>query len=272
MDKNILEVSNVSKEIGGKKILKNITFTCEDYTTLAIRGSNGSGKSTLLKILAGIYEPTSGVVNRGNRKVGYVTEHFPESLRFKLKEYLILTASFQNIPKQQIEEDLIKYIEMFNLQAHVNTPLKKCSKGTKQKVGIIQALMMKPDILLLDEPLTGLDSATQSELFYLLEKLKKQVTIIFTTHEEKMIESLADAIFSVESGEVLHNPQFRTLQKLIKVNFKDQSILRKLNPDQITYEGNTAFITVDTTKSDELLLALLNNNCSILEVKERREV
>ncbi|MDI7742471.1 ABC transporter ATP-binding protein [Lysinibacillus fusiformis] len=269
MEKQRFEVLNVSKEIGGEKILANINLTIEKNTAIAISGHNGSGKSTLLKILAGIYEPTTGEVRRGDWKVAYVTEHFPENLRFKLKEYLYLTASFQGSSKQHIKTELQKYIEIFNLQSFADTPLKKCSKGTKQKVGLIQALMMKPDILLLDEPLTGLDSSTQQELFRLLEELKKQITIIFTTHEDKMIARLADCILKIESGHLLQNSKPRKLQKLIKVNFIDQASFENLNLDDITYEGNSAFITVEAAKSDDLLLQLLTNNCSIVEVKER---
>ncbi|MEK4699447.1 ABC transporter ATP-binding protein [Solibacillus sp. FSL R7-0668] len=270
MEKDIFEAIDVSKEIEGKMILNKISFQCEDYTTMAICGQNGSGKSTLLKVLAGIYEPTSGKVRRGKRKVGYVPEHFPENLRFKLKEYLLLTASFHGFSKQHIETDLLEYIRIFGLQRYVDTPLKQCSKGTKQKAGLIQALIMKPDILLLDEPLTGLDSPTQNQLIDLLEKLKKQVTIIFTTHEDKMIEKLADNIFYVESGEVLSCLKPRNVQKSIKVKFNNKDIFKELNFYDITYERNTAFITVDAAKSDELLLDLLNKKCSILEVNEKR--
>lgn len=270
MEKSVFEVRNVTKEIAGKKILNNINFTCKDFTSVAIKGSNGSGKSTLLKVLAGIYEPSSGEVKRGNRKVGYVTEHFPENLRFKVKEYLMLTGSFQGTSKQHIEEELLDYIEMFNLQPYVDIPLKKCSKGTKQKVGLIQALMSKPDLLLLDEPLTGLDSSTQNELLLLLGNLKKQATVIFTTHEEKMIENLADSVFHIDSGEMVRSPNQGVVQKLVKVKFSDPAFFEKLNLDEITYEGNTASILVDASGSDELLLALLNNQCSIMEVRERR--
>lgn len=268
MEKVNFEAVNVSKKIDGKMILNQISFKCEDYTTIAICGQNGSGKSTLLKILAGIYEPTSGKVRRGKRKVGYVPEHFPENLRFKLKEYLILTASFHGFSKQQIETNLLEYINIFGLQPYVDTPLKQCSKGTKQKVGLIQALMMKPDILLLDEPLSGLDSQAQKELIDLLQKLKKEVTIIFTTHEDEMIDKLADKILYVESGQVSVKPQ--KVRKLIKVKLNNKEILKELNFYDITYEGNTAWITVDTESCDGILLELLNKKCSILEVKEKR--
>ena len=154
----------------GDRSCKIFRFGCSTDTKLLIRGKNGSGKSTLLKILAGITEPTSGKIIRDAQKIGYVPEHFPESLRFKLKEYLLLTASFQGGSKASIEDELSKYIQLFSLEPFLQTSLKACSKGTKQKVGIIQALLMKPDLLLLDEPLTGLDAESQDILIQLLKE------------------------------------------------------------------------------------------------------
>ena len=178
----ILGAVQVSKEINGRQILHNISFGCSADTKLLIRGKNGSGKSTLLKILAGITEPTGGKLIGNTRKIGYVPEHFPDSLRFRLKEYLLLTASFRGGSKASIEKELLEYIQLFSLEPFLHTSLKACSKGTKQKVGIIQALLMKPNLLLLDEPLTGLDAESQQVLIQLLRD--KQIPIVFTSHEE----------------------------------------------------------------------------------------
>lgn len=272
MEGYILEAVDVCKEIEGKKILNEINFKCKNKTVMAVRGQNGSGKSTLLKMMAGIYKPTRGEVKIRKMKIGYVPEHFPENLRFKLKEYLLLTASFQGFPKQQVEADLSEYIRMFGLEPYVDTPLKKCSKGTKQKAGFIQALMMKPDLLILDEPLTGLDSASKEKLIMLLEKLKRQITIIFTAHEEELIEKLADTVFIIETGEYLNYIKNNQAQKLIKVKFINKEIFKELEFIEVHFDGNTALLTSDSSKSDELLLKLLHKNCSILEVQEKRQV
>ncbi|WHY79017.1 ABC transporter ATP-binding protein [Neobacillus sp. WH10] len=270
MGRVTFEVVNVTKEIKGQSILKSISFNCVENTATAILGHNGSGKSTLLKILAGIYEPTSGSVVRNTRKIAYVPEHFPENLRFKLKEYLQLMASFQGFTKEDVEIQLSQYFRTFGIEQFVNTPLKQCSKGTKQKVGLIQALLSKPEVLLLDEPLTGLDTASQHELINLLEKLKRQATIIFTTHEYIMIEALADQVLELESGEVTFQNEPIKVERLIKTTFKDQEIFSGLDLVSIEYESNSALITVEAPKSDELLMYLLKNNCSILEIKEKR--
>ena len=199
----ILEAIQVSKEINGRQILRNISLGCSTDTRLLIRGKNGSGKSTLLKLLAGITEPTSGKIVGSARKIGYVPEHFPESLRFRLKEYLLLTSSFQSDSKASIENELSKYIQLFGLEPFLHTSLKACSKGTKQKVGIIQALLMKPDLLLLDEPLTGLDAESQQVLIQLLKE--EQIPIVFTSHEETLVTNMAKEILQIETGEITHS-------------------------------------------------------------------
>ena len=269
MGKVMLEASHVKKEIDGHTILQHVSFMIEENVSIAIRGSNGSGKSTLLKLLAGIYEPTSGKLIRNANRIGYVPEHFPESLRFKLKEYLTLVASFQGIPETDIETELSEYIRLFEIEPFINTPLKKCSKGTKQKVGIIQALLTKPEILLLDEPLTGLDTNSQQNLMTILEKLKTKMTIIFTTHEDLLVDKIANQILTVEGGRVLAHTETKSSHRVIKVRFSNKHFLTELQVAEIHIEEDIAIITVPIDQSDFLLKELLNKNCSVLDVRER---
>ncbi|MFF2753772.1 ATP-binding cassette domain-containing protein [Psychrobacillus sp. NPDC058041] len=270
MKKTVFEVSNLRKEIEGNVILQNVSFKLEENISIAIRGQNGSGKSTLLKLLAGIYEPTSGKIRRNARRIGYVPEHFPESIRFNLKEYLMLIASFHGISKLKIESELLEYINLFGIESFMDTPLKQCSKGTKQKVGLLQALIIKPDILLLDEPLTGLDSTSQQSLLTLLEKLKKQMTIIFTSHEDLLVDCIADQTLYVEDRNISFHNETTNKNRVIKVKFPNKDIFTELDFIDINYDGDTAMLTVSLDYSDVLLKKLLNKNCSVLEVRERK--
>lgn len=263
----ILEALNVTKEIDGNTILQNVTFKFEENVSIAIRGLNGSGKSTLLKLLAGIYEPTSGKIIRHSNRIGYVPEHFPENLRFTLKEYLILVSSFKGITETDLE--LSEYISLFGIEPFINTPLKKCSKGTKQKVGILQALLIKPDILFLDEPLTGLDTNSQQNLLAILEKLKTKMTIIFTTHEDLLVDNIANEILYVEEGHVIIHKGKKNSYRLIKVKFSNKDFVTELKLKDIQIDKDIAIITVPINKSDFLLKEILNRNCSVLEVRER---
>ncbi|MFJ5770572.1 ATP-binding cassette domain-containing protein [Psychrobacillus sp. NPDC093180] len=269
MGKVILKALDLKKEIDGKEILEHVSFQIEEHASIAIRGSNGSGKSTLLKLLAGIYDPTSGKLVQNANRIGYVPEHFPENLRFKLKEYLTLVASFQGMTEKDIEAELSEYIRLFEIESFTNTPLKKCSKGTKQKVGILQALLIKPDILLLDEPLTGLDTSSQQNLMAMLAKLKTKMTIIFTTHEDLLIDNIADQLFYVKDGRVLVQTENKSSQRVIKVRFPNKNVLFGLEFNEMHMEDDIAVITISIDKSDDLLRKLLNNNCSVLDVRER---
>ena len=264
----VLEVTNIGKEVAGRTLFQRVTFSCTRDTILFVQGGNGSGKSTLLKILAGIYEPTDGDVRWNTNKIGYVPEHFPEGLRFKVKEYLLLTASFHTSAKES-ELLLAKYMDLFGLNSFQNTSLANCSKGTKQKVGIIQALLMQPDLLLLDEPLTGLDQDAQKAFVSLLHELRGQIPIIFTAHEDGPITQVATETLQIETGKMsVYQPQRqRKPQRLICVKFQDEQDLAFVPSDRIRFDGKTAVITVEEDKSDNLLRKLLGADCSILEVK-----
>ncbi len=262
----ILEAVQVSKEIDGRQILQNISLGCSSDTRLLIRGKNGSGKSTLLKILAGITEPSSGKVKGNAQKIGYVPEHFPESLRFAVKEYLLLTSSFQGASKASIENELAKYIKLFGLEPFLHTSLKACSKGTRQKVGIIQALLTKPDLLLLDEPLTGLDAESQQVFIQLLKE--EQIPIVFTSHEDILVTNLAKEILQIETGEITLQTRNIVPEKRIRVECRMREELKGLPVSQLHYDGNIAVFTVAGNLSDQVLRELLQKNCSILEVRE----
>ncbi|MFD1205479.1 MULTISPECIES: ABC transporter ATP-binding protein [Sporosarcina] len=263
---NVLEAIQVSKDIDGRSILQNISFQCSNDTRLLIRGKNGSGKSTLLKLLAGIIKPSSGKIAGSAQKVGYVPEHFPEGLRFRLKEYLLLTSSFQAGSKEIIEGELSNYIQMFGIEPFLQTPLKACSKGTRQKAGIIQALLMKPDVLLLDEPLTGLDIESQQILVKLLEGF--DIPIIFTSHEDELLMHLAKEVLHIGTGEVTPYFIHAAPKKRIKVEYSSKEVFKDFPVNEIQYEGSEAIFIVDGETSDQILIELLQKNCSIVDVRE----
>ncbi|WP_062104949.1 metal ABC transporter ATP-binding protein [Bacillus niameyensis] len=267
--KPVLEAVNVSKIIDGRTILKDISLLIKENQAIAIQGKNGSGKSTLLKLFAGIYEPTTGKVERSQTKIGYVPEHFPENLPFRVIDYLSLVTSFQIHSKQKVEQSMKRYIDLLEINPFLNVPLKQCSKGTKQKVGLIQALLREPSILFLDEPLTGLDVATQSNLQQLLETLKKEMVIIFTTHGEELVDQLADQLFLLE-GQTISNFEKKVFinKKRIKIKYKNEETISNHNLLYHDPDEKIALLTIDPFHSDELLLEFLQKGCSILEVRE----
>ncbi|MFS0576392.1 ATP-binding cassette domain-containing protein [Sporosarcina sp. 179-K 3D1 HS] len=262
----ILEVREVGKVIDGVPILESISFACDVGDSIAVIGKNGSGKSTLLKILAGIHEPSHGLILRHAKRIGYVPEQFPQNLRFKVGEYLRKISTFHKKSNDKFSPELEEYARIFGIDSYLHSPLHLVSKGTRQKVGIIQALLAKPDLLLLDEPLTGLDQSSQELLINILGNL--QTAIIFTAHEEWFVSKLATHILQIETGEMVTN---RTIaQMVIRTWFPNKEALAGLPIRQFEISGKIAQLVVEMEQSDRILRELLHRGCSILEVKERK--
>lgn len=269
----LFHASNVYKNIGQASLLDDINLEIHQGHHTAIIGHNGSGKSSLLKLIAGIYEPTSGVVVRtANKKAAYVPEHFPSHLRFKMKEYLLLIGEMNGQPKNELHDRIMHYADMFYIQDYLDKPLKNCSKGTKQKAAIIQALLSSPDLLLLDEPLSGLDQDSQQELLRHLMQLKEHATIVFTAHEHVLIDKIANNILELKNGKLTFYPINHNQSKKIAIKVlipNKDSFKNDERYIELSWESdNIASIIVETSHSDQVLMLLLSGGASIIEVKE----
>lgn len=269
----IFESHHASKQIDGTRILNDISIRFLQGERIAITGSNGSGKSSLLKLIGGIYEATSGQIWRTKMKVGYVPEHFPENIRFKTVDYLLTMGMIAGKSKEEIVNRTTYFSEVFAIADFLNTPLKKCSKGTKQKVGIIQAMLKKPDLLLLDEPLTGLDDNAQMELLHQLHTLPRDITILFTAHDQLLIEEVAERVIVVDRGSIISDSSkiIKEKRRMIKVNLPSKEIMDEIPFVQHKIVGNNCVeIIIPANESDKLLMKLLERGCSVVELIEKR--
>lgn len=262
----------MSKVIQGNKVLENINLTIRKGETLAITGHNGSGKSSLLKLMAGFYKETAGIVKNHAEKISYVPEHFPEGIRFSVLDYLMLIGQMNGRRKAELQSEINVYSKELNIESYLHTILKKCSKGTKQKVGIIQALLAKPDFLLMDEPLTGLDQRSCQHLLKVLASVKGNCTLVYVVHDRKLIDQLADRVIEIETGTIRSWMQVENDRvKVIKVLVRNKESLQEIEqefPVQFDQE-DIARIFVNSGHSDALLIKLIESGCSIVEVRER---
>ncbi len=273
MKEYAVQAVNVTKKFNNIPILQDLSFEIHKNTKLAILGHNGSGKSSLLKLIAGIYVPTSGKLNKHGKKIGYVPEHFPDNIRFRLREYLMLMGTIGGQDRQEIRKKIDYYIDLFQLQPHAGTMLKDCSKGTKQKAGIIQAMLDDCDILLLDEPLTGLDDESKKAFLDMIRQIERDFALIFTAHEQETVELLAEEVMVLENGTIIKH---EAITEKIKMKCIVARLSKRLNREElkmygsITGEtGNKVELIVTARNSDDCLLYLLENGCSIIEVKEK---
>lgn len=177
----MIKLLNISKKFGAIDVLNNVRLEIADGEVIYIKGSNGCGKSTLLKIIAGLLEPDTGQVEIGNDYIGALIENPSfienESALFNLKFLYNLRGKFD-------EKYVEKYFDYLNLDMKIDLPMKKYSIGMRQKVGIIQAVMEKQKIILLDEPSRGLDEDSINGFFEMVTDLKNEGrTIIVCAHD-----------------------------------------------------------------------------------------
>lgn len=203
-----LEIKNLSKKFKDVYVLKDINLTFESGKIYGFTGRNGSGKSVLLKIICGFYTPTSGEVLLDN--YNYILNNdFPKSTRCLIEkpnflpdltgyENLKLLASIEN---KIGNKEIMDTIEKLNLKEEINKKYSKYSLGTKQKLGIAQVLMEDPKLIVLDEPLNGIENVTAKEVRKILnEEKKKDKIIIVASHIKEDIDTLADVVYNIDNG------------------------------------------------------------------------
>lgn len=205
-----IEVKNVSKKFKDAEILKNVNLTFENGKIYGLIGRNGSGKSVLLKLLCSFYSPTSGQILYNDIDINE-SETFPPDTRALIekpnflpdltgKENLLLLASIQ---KKIGEADIDNILRKVDLFEDKDKKYHKYSLGMKQKLGIAQALMENPEVLILDEPFNGLDEKSTNKIRNLLKEEKKNnKIIIIATHIKDDIKILCDCIYKVDNGDV----------------------------------------------------------------------
>ncbi|MDG0842912.1 MULTISPECIES: ATP-binding cassette domain-containing protein [Staphylococcus] len=271
MDDIAIKANELSKKFSGNYILKNISFEIPEKSTTFIQGANGSGKSVTLKLIAGFLHPTEGDIQRKYKKVSYTPDNFPSNLNFTILEYLDYISKVYN----QKRETTLYYLELFKLNSQKKGKLKYCSKGTLQKINIIQSLLSDSDVYLFDEPLSGLDSATQDIVKTILNDLKGTATVVFTSHENEFATSICTHVLDMKTGFVqnvndVSSKQVSHLKRIITKFSNDAlELLRTYTTlTDLKYDSDIIFITLPSDKSDQVIKSLIERNNHIIEVKE----
>lgn len=258
----LVALNNISKVYPNKNVLSNISLTINKKQIYAILGGNGSGKSTLLRIVAGIEKPSSGKIYYSNEniRIGYVPERFPKNIRFTPSEYLLYIGKMSKASKNDITKRIDNLLHRFQLDGLKDIRIAELSKGNIQKVGIIQAILQKPDLLVLDEPLSGLDSAAQEELVKIIGELKQQgTTIVLTYHESYIFESIVENRLFLHNGNISKaKPIEKESIKLLVVSNVENSLVKKWDEIlQVEDKGKQLFLYVPVKMSDAILSRVL---------------
>ncbi|MBR6337149.1 MAG: ATP-binding cassette domain-containing protein [Ruminococcus sp.] len=209
----MIEVSNLSKHYGDKKAVDNISFKAEDGEILGFLGPNGAGKSTTMNILTGYISATSGkaLINgidilenpiKAKRELGYLPELPPLYMDMTVKEYLNFVYDLKKckLPRNSHLKDICSLVKIEHVYKRV---IKNLSKGYKQRVGLAQALIGNPKVLILDEPTVGLDPKQIIEIRTLIKKLGKNRTVILSSHILSEVQAVCDKIVVINEGKVV---------------------------------------------------------------------
>ncbi|WP_054851930.1 gliding motility-associated ABC transporter ATP-binding subunit GldA [Olleya sp. ITB9] len=214
-----IKVENISKVYGTQKALNNISFEVNRPEIVGFLGPNGAGKSTMMKILTTYINPTEGnaLVNGHDvltdtknvqQSVGYLPEHNPLYLDQYVREYLNFNANVYKVSKSRVEE----VITLTGLTPEAHKTIGQLSKGYRQRVGLANALLHNPEVLILDEPTTGLDPNQLIDIRNLIKNLGKDKTVFLSTHIMQEVEAMCDRVIIINKGEIVANKKLRELR------------------------------------------------------------
>ena len=210
----MIRIENLSKNYGDVKAVQSISFSLNDGEIVGFLGANGAGKSTTLKMMTGYLTPTSGnvFVNDKNiiddcidiqKQIGYLPELNPLYFEMKVHEYLKFHAEIRGIEDSDFNEALKRVVSECGLQGVVHRTVGNCSKGYKQRIGLAAAMIHDPKVLILDEPVTGLDPNQIVEIRSLIKKLGKEKLVLMSSHILQEIQATVDRIIIIDQGKIV---------------------------------------------------------------------
>lgn len=209
-----IQIDNLVKQYGKQRAVDGISFRVRSGEVLGFLGPNGAGKTTTMKIITGYMAPSSGDALIGQhsvtreqdlakRYIGYLPENNPLYLDMPVLDYLAFAAAIQGVPKANIRARIKEMVKRTGLDAEKHKKIGELSKGYRQRVGLAQAMIHDPAILILDEPTTGLDPNQIVEIRALIKELGKEKTVIFSTHILSEVEATCDRVLIINQGKIV---------------------------------------------------------------------
>ena len=285
-------VNNISKLYGTQKALNNVSFEIGKNEIVGFLGPNGAGKSTMMKILTCYIPATEGSAKvcgfdtneqsiEVRKQIGYLPEHNPLYLDMYVKEFLEFIGNLYNV--KHVKERVKEMIETTGLQIEQNKKIGALSKGYRQRVGLAQAIIHDPKVLIMDEPTTGLDPNQLEEIRELIKKLGKEKTVMLSTHIMQEVEAVCDRVIIINKGEIVANEQTQSLQKnttkqIITVEFDKVVLVSHIKniegvEDAVLIEKNTWKIisNIDTDVRKSIFNYAVTHDISILTINKEEQ-
>lgn len=280
-------VDNVTKIYGNQKALNNVSFEVGKPEVVGFLGPNGAGKSTMMKILTTYLTASDGKASvNGNdisinakavqRSVGYLPEHNPLYLDMYVREYLSFNAKIYNVSKARIEE----VIELTGLIPEANKTIEQLSKGYRQRVGLANALLHNPDVLILDEPTTGLDPNQLVDIRNLIKSIGEEKTVFLSTHIMQEVEAMCDRVIIINKGEIVADKTLKALREgqeqivVVEFDFRVEDAFLKKLPKVVDVINTHDFVYEITFSTEEDMRSYVfdfaqDNDLKILRLNQK---
>jgi ABC-2 type transport system ATP-binding protein len=257
-----IKVKNLTKIFGKQKAVDNISFEVGKGEILGFLGPNGAGKSTTMKIATCFLPPSEGEVKvcgynvldnpqEVKSKVGYLPENNPLYVEMYVREYLAFIGNVHGLKGKKLIARIDEMIRLCGLTREQNKKIETLSKGYRQRVGLAQALIHDPEVLILDEPTTGLDPNQIIEIRELIKKISNDKTVIFSTHIMQEVQALCDRVVVIDKGKIVANDQIENLKSkqvevaIIIVEFSEEV-------EALIFEKIEGIISVENVTSAKL--------------------
>ncbi len=287
-----IELQNISKLYGSQKALDQINLSINKGEITGLLGPNGAGKSTLMKIISCFLPPTEGKATvygfdvmenpiEVKSRIGYLPEHNPLYPEMYVREYLQYVAGIYKM-KGDLKARIDEIVEMTGLTLEQNKKIGALSKGYRQRVGLAQSLIHNPDVLILDEPTTGLDPNQLVEIRELIKKIGREKTVLLSTHIMQEVEAICDRVLIIHKGKLIADEKTQDLGKLLG---KTQSVIVEFDKapqeaelgkikgiSKVTKTGNCTYQLLAKNEVDfrqELFQWAVKNNIQILSLNKK---
>jgi ABC-2 type transport system ATP-binding protein len=281
---DILQIQNLSKSFGNNKIIDNLSFSVPEHSIFGFIGQNGAGKTTTMKMVLGLLKADSGSISvcgekvsfgqtKTNQYIGYLPD-VPEFYQYmRPKEYLTLCGEVTGLTREKIKNRSEELLTLVGLHG-VNKKIGGFSRGMKQRLGIAQALLNEPKLLICDEPTSALDPVGRKEILDILQQVKGKTTVVFSTHILSDVERICDHIAVLNKGKIALTGTLSELKAQHKANRLLIEFVKKADkeqffaaPQMVPFMSNTEqtetiviFHVKDVLKTEAVVLDVLSQN------------
>ena len=266
-------VDGITKTYGRQNAVDKLSFQVKTGEVLGFLGPNGAGKTTTMKAITGYLETNEGDIEVGGvsvnqnpeevkKFIGYLPEHNPLYQDMPMIDYLVFIAELHGVEKGMIEQRVTEMIQVCGLKSEKHKKIRELSKGYKQRVGLAQALIHDPEVLILDEPTTGLDPNQIVEIRELIKKIGREKTVILSSHILAEVEATCDRILIINKGKIVANGTAEELRRQAQGN-------ELLKVELGNTERNEAFIALKSLPSVELV-DFVDNEGTVFEIHSNK--